>query len=460
MSRPRNVLLGLFLLLAGGCAVHPPAPVAPAEMCRFVRHDLQVEIPGGSDANASLTGDARAEPTLASQLRATLGAGTSLTGDAPAMLFLSGGSLHGAFGAGFLHGLAQRPGGLPEFKVVTGISTGSILATFAFLGDTQKLVEGYSITNESELLTPYIRIRNGRPTLTSLISVLKHGAVASLEPLRGRLREEFTPAVLWQVRQRHMDGRRLYVGVVDVDTGTAVAFDMGEMASRYFPDGQEAAEGAAETPAQARVRDCYVAAVLASSSAPLAAPPVFIDNRMYVDGGARFGMFSDEIGSVIVDEASLVPNAAERTDVYLIVNGTLRIDENCGKARPQGAPEPCPPYGALEGAHADWNLIELAGRSEGILVNQVYRFSAERILERDPSNPPYFARMNPDSDAHVYTMPAGSGLGTGTMNCAAWKEEDKRLLNPVQFYPRYMRCLIDYGSVRGAAGQWDFQPPP
>ena len=217
------------------------------------------------------------------------------------MLFLSGGSLHGAFGAGFLQGVSESDGGLPEFQVVTGVSTGSILSTFAFLGDTAKLVEGYRITDERQLLTPYIRIRDGRPTLSSLARVARHGAVANFDPLRARLRQEFSPEVLWRVRQRHTDptGPRLYVGAVDVDTGRAVAFDLGDMASRYFPDGRPPASGTVETVEQARVRDCYVSAVLASSSAPMAAPPVFIDNRMYVDGGARFGMFSDEIGDVI-----------------------------------------------------------------------------------------------------------------------------------------------------------------
>jgi len=457
MRKSMASVTGALLLLLGGCAVQPPSPVPPSEMCRFVRHDLEVEIPGDSLAAVNALDAASAqEPSLAGALRAALEPGLQSAGQGNAMLFLSGGSLHGAFGAGFLDGLAHAPGGLPTFRVVTGVSTGSILATFAFLGDTRRLVEGYSITSESQLLTPYIRIRNGRPTARSLISVMRHGAVADLEPLRARLRSEFTPAVLWQVRERHLDGARLFVGAVDVDSGKAVAFDLGDMASRYFgPAGQPVADGAPETVEQARIRDCYVSAVLASSSAPLAAPPVFIDNRMYVDGGARFGMFSDEIGNVIVDETREIANVDQRSDVYLIVNGTLRIGQKCGKA----SPITCPPYGALEGGHADWNLLELAGRSEQILVNQVYRFSAGRILERDPANPPHFARINPDSDAHSYTMPADAGLGSGTMTCAQWHDEDERLLHPVQFFPRYMRCLIDYGRQRGLAGRWDSQPP-
>ncbi len=50
-----------------------------------------------------------------------------------AMLVLSGGGSAGAFGAGFLSGWSKA-GTRPDFKIVTGVSTGSLQATFAFLG--------------------------------------------------------------------------------------------------------------------------------------------------------------------------------------------------------------------------------------------------------------------------------------------------------------------------------------
>jgi hypothetical protein len=45
----------------------------------------------------------------------------------------SGGSDDGAFGAGLLCGWTEA-GTRPEFKLVTGVSTGSLIAPFAFLG--------------------------------------------------------------------------------------------------------------------------------------------------------------------------------------------------------------------------------------------------------------------------------------------------------------------------------------
>ena len=49
------------------------------------------------------------------------------------VLALSGGGEHGAFGAGLLCGWSES-GHRPTFSIVTGISTGALMAPFAFLG--------------------------------------------------------------------------------------------------------------------------------------------------------------------------------------------------------------------------------------------------------------------------------------------------------------------------------------
>ena len=51
----------------------------------------------------------------------------------PEQLAISGGSDNGAFTAGFLNGWTKA-GTRPEFKLVTGVSTGALIAPFAFLG--------------------------------------------------------------------------------------------------------------------------------------------------------------------------------------------------------------------------------------------------------------------------------------------------------------------------------------
>jgi Patatin-like phospholipase len=64
-----------------------------------------------------------------------------------AHLALSGGGANGAFGAGFLNGWSTT-GGRPVFKIVTGVSTGALMAPFAFLGPSydSALHEFYTTT--------------------------------------------------------------------------------------------------------------------------------------------------------------------------------------------------------------------------------------------------------------------------------------------------------------------------
>jgi predicted acylesterase/phospholipase RssA len=51
-----------------------------------------------------------------------------------AVLVRSGAGQHGAFGAGMLGGWRES-GTRPKFDLVTGISTGALVPTFAYLGE-------------------------------------------------------------------------------------------------------------------------------------------------------------------------------------------------------------------------------------------------------------------------------------------------------------------------------------
>jgi hypothetical protein len=444
MSRFSGTAATLLLVLLGGCAVKlsiaPPAPTPPAPRCDFVRYRLQAETP----PTGLLAAAAVSQRTVASVLNERL-ASAPVAPVLPKMLFMSGGSQHGAFGAGLLDEWRRLgPGGrLPEFRVVTGVSTGSILATMAFTGDTAKLVglDGYGITSERQLLTPVLDNASPLAEILSLSKVLGHGAVADLTPLRTRLLGVIDDSVLRRVAGGHRAGRLLLIGAVDVDSGQAVAFDLTEMAARYV--------GESDPARKAVLHNCYVDAIVASSSAPIAAQPVFIDNYMYIDGGARFGVFSDEVGGVIRSAATAPP----RADAYLIVNGTLSIDPDCGaeaKFCPAGGgPAPVPP-GGVPPPHREWSLVGLGLRSVDILEHQVYRLSVERIEAQSKisGSTLHFARIEPASDDHRFTMPPELGLGTGTRTCGEWTAEDKRIDRPLQFYPRYMHCLIDYGRAR------------
>jgi hypothetical protein len=81
-----------------------------------------------------------------------------------AFLAISGGGEDGAFGAGLLIGWTAA-GTRPNFKGVTGISTGALTAPFAFLGPAydDKLREVYTTISAKDVLEPRFALADNSP---------------------------------------------------------------------------------------------------------------------------------------------------------------------------------------------------------------------------------------------------------------------------------------------------------
>lgn len=465
----RMVLLGMSLL-AGGCAQQSVFTTSAQEMCDFQPITLEVALPdlppAPRDPKTSPWLEAAALPVdpipadpLVADIEKNLAmvAVESLLPQRPVFLALSGGSEQGAFGAGVLKGWAAT-GQLPKFSVVTGISTGAILSTFAFVGDPDAAVRGYSIEREQQLLRR--RYKRGGGDIAVASALIRHGAVADLGPLYGHLSAHISDDMLRKVAQGEAEHRKLYIGAVDADSGNAEAFDMTRMATR-FANEQDPVR-------QAHWRDCYLRAIIASSSAPMAAPPAFIDNRMYLDGGVRFGLFSDKL--VAVMERRKARNAtgpvrrrpadhAAETPVpvtYAIANGTLVVapPKKCPKVDPDGCVND--PTGGTSGARKKWRFSDLALQTEKVLVNQVYRFSAAQVgSSACPTKQDcfHFLYITPDWASHPFTLP-GTPAAKHPPTCAQWLKLDEETEQPVQFHWRYMRCMIDYGETRAREAGW------
>lgn len=415
-----TVVVALGLLL-GACA--HKAPVTAERFCDFKRHSLSVPDPS------------LAQLLISADVKATLDAQPG------PMLFLSGGSQHGAFGAGFLKGWAERRGGeLPQFAVVTGISTGAILGTFAFIDDPSRAAEAYRLLREDQILDVYASgVAKKNIGIKGGLTAARKGAIADLVPFRRLLRSHLPDQVLAEVAKEGRDpnGRRFYVGAVNLDSGQAEIFDMTHMAAKAMD---------AEGPQREFYRDCYVEAIAASSSVPLAAKPVFIDNRMYIDGGARYALFSHQLGPVL-------PSEFVERPVYMILNGDGKISSRCGKRNESDCLSEEEPKGKA-GAHADWSLTSLAFRTVDVLQNQVARLSmAQAEWDAEEVGGVKFERIRDDKDGFQFTMD-DPRLGTDKKSCAQWREEDERIDRPFEFHPRYMRCLVAYGAYRAGEAGW------
>jgi hypothetical protein len=118
-------------------------------------------------------GAAMAREGMAAQAREH--AATGAAGRLPPAYFLavSGGSDSGAFGAGLLCGWHDS-GTIPEFKLVTGVSTGAMIAPFPFLGGRyyDRLRTMYTTLKPSDVLEK-----------RGLFGVLSGDALADTAPL-------------------------------------------------------------------------------------------------------------------------------------------------------------------------------------------------------------------------------------------------------------------------------------
>jgi hypothetical protein len=434
-------------------------------------HVLPTPQPGDPERPAAESPDER---TFQGQLHnlLTRSAGGRTDPMPPNLLFLSGGSQKGAFGAGFLNGWSQGSGGLPRFDLVTGVSAGAILSTAAFIGDGPGAAEQFrAINRESDVLRPFAKRKaDGDFSLSGYVSIAKHGAVADLAPMRDRLiaylkgsRAGGPVSRIREAQNEAHNHRQLYVGAVDLDSGQFVAFDLGEYLRR-------------QAELTDKVIDCYANAVLASSSVPMAARPVFIDGRIYVDGGARNGMFGMQL---INDLLRLAADGTGRSsvtpNVYLVVNGTQEIDPDCGAYKkqmiaPTGPSEAqdrfCRGTVGTPGARVEkrptWSLATVGLRSVDVLVNQVYRANAQATLQAyrlayGTNQGFHFARMKADAPQFLFgTQRCGSSAGYILEDGRpTWYELDDKAYRPLEFYPNYMKCLIAYGEHRGRQGDWD-----
>src|SRR3954471_19516908 len=128
-------LLAAVLTLAEGCSSAKRPPQTPQQMLAMRADADQREIEWSRQAlKRAMEGMKARSDEHADRRSAT-------TAPVFDILIISGGGDWGAFGAGFLKGWSKVPASdalaKPDFAIVTGVSTGALIAPFAFLGDEE-----------------------------------------------------------------------------------------------------------------------------------------------------------------------------------------------------------------------------------------------------------------------------------------------------------------------------------
>ncbi|MBA4190310.1 MAG: patatin [Planctomycetaceae bacterium] len=230
------------------------------------------------------------------------------------VLCLSGGGSYGAYTAGVLCGWTQC-GGRPQFDAVTGISTGALIAPFAFLGCRYDplLHEFYTTLTRKDVF-------RAKP-----IRGLFSESFADNTPLANQIDKVLTEEIIREIAVEHARGRRLYVGTTEVESRRFVVWDIGAIASRGRPCD----------------RDKIKRILLGSSAIPGVFPPseieVEVQGQLFVekhaDGGVSQGLFFAP--PRIPPELADTPDGRSLygSDVYAIVAGKLYSDPKVVKPR-------------------------------------------------------------------------------------------------------------------------------
>jgi hypothetical protein len=388
-----SIVLALALAGCGGGILRKPVPEALASSAQPFGRDGLREW-GDSVATKDIQSMvADRTKVLQTQFGSEMAAGCTPT---LRFLALSGGGQWGAFGAGILTAWTKS-GKRPEFLGVAGVSTGAIIAPFAFLGPAydKQLREIYTLYSTDDLI---------EPTLFS--GLISGAALADTTRLRQVIARYVTPELLEAIAAEYRKGRILNIGTTNLDAGRPVIWNIGAIAASGEP-------GALEL-----VREL----IRASAAIPVAFPPIFVPVRtpdgrvfdeMHVDGGASSQVTFVSPGVPI---AALTRKAFGRNinrELYVIVNNNI-----------------LPPYQELRPRVTDIGGAAVSSLIRGSAVGDVYRLHA--IAQRD------------DIGFHFTSIPAETP-------CPEPTEDFDRV---------FMHCLFEFGGQLFDSGKlWSDVPP-
>ncbi|MFG0283611.1 MAG: patatin-like phospholipase family protein [Phycisphaerales bacterium JB039] len=292
--------LWLFAVLIAGCTVSRPA--RSEEQLAAHRAELVEEL---------IEGRERLSRKLIARMIDEQDQAAAGDGAAPVIdyLILSGGGDYGAFGAGVLKGwgTVTQPGmERPVFDVVSGVSTGALIAPLAFVGTEEAYERAFQVYQNPK--PEWSRLRG---LLTSLIT---KASLAENDWLRREIQAAIDDDTIRAIAEGHAEDRTLVIGTTNVDLGLLVMWDGALRA-------HEIVGGAAEPK---RLHDI----ILASAALPAVFPPVEIDGDLYVDGGVTRNIaYTTDQGSPVsmvnIWKREHGARPLPKTRIWVIINNQL-----------------------------------------------------------------------------------------------------------------------------------------
>lgn len=228
-------------------------------------------------------------------------------------LAVSGGGDNGAFGSGLLNGWTET-GKRPEFRMVTGVSTGALIAPFAFLGPSYDaaLREVYTTMSPESVYRQ-----------RGISAALFNDSMADTTPLATVIAKYADEKMFAAIAREYNEGRLLLIGTTDLDAQRPVIWNIGALAASGKPEALV----------------LFRRILRASAAVPGLFEPVMIDvevdgrkyQEMHVDGGAIAQLFlyppSIEAGRLLKRErhAYIIRNARLDPDWDMAERRTINI---------------------------------------------------------------------------------------------------------------------------------------
>jgi predicted acylesterase/phospholipase RssA len=311
------------------------------------------------------------------------------------LLSVSGGGENGAFGAGLLCGWSEQ-GTRPDFDMVTGISTGALIAPFAYLGPAY----------DAQLRAVYTQLAPEDVLKErSLAAALFDDALADNAPLFRTISRYLDADMLSALSAAYEKGRLLFIATTNLDAQQPVVWNIGAIAGSGHPN----------------ALDTIRRILLASAAIPGAFPPTMFDvslagtayQEMHVDGGA--------FAQAFLYPAALTRQRRDRMRRGLqVLAATAYIIRN-GRLDP-------------EWANVERRTIGIAGRA---IATMITASGYNDVLR-------------------MYNNTQRDGIGYNLAYIASDFEKDL----PKPFDPDFMRELFDYGYKSARHGyRWAHKPP-
>lgn len=235
-------------------------------------------------------------------------------------LALSGGGADGAYGAGVLNGWTEA-GTRPSFSIVSGVSTGALIAPFAFLGP------GHDATLR-DLYTSGVAesLLDAPSPFNAIFGAGLFGNTRLRELVAKYIDADFVAAVAAEFAR----GRRLLIVTTNLDSQRTAIWEMGRIASLRTPE----------------ALNLFRDVVAASASLPVVFPPMLVTaeangrqfQEMHVDGGvtapvltlpeafllrdARLAKAGDKAGDL---QLYILINNKVEPEFQLVANSTIEI---------------------------------------------------------------------------------------------------------------------------------------